>query len=89
MLQTILRKKQEIEFLDTKLNISQKRQAIRVTWGSVLNHSEFTVKTIFVIGREHFNEENEELQKEINLHKDILIGDYIDSYRNNTLKVLF
>uniref|UniRef100_A0A0R3S040 Hexosyltransferase n=1 Tax=Elaeophora elaphi TaxID=1147741 RepID=A0A0R3S040_9BILA len=61
---------------------------IRVTWGSVFNHSEFTIKTIFVIGRESFSEKNEQLQKEIKLHNDILIGDYIDSYRNNTLKFL-
>lgn len=71
------------------MSIFQKRQAIRVTWGSVLNHSEFTVKTIFVIGREPFTEENEQLQREISLHKDILVGNYIDSYRNNTLKVCF
>ncbi|VDO31813.1 unnamed protein product [Brugia timori] len=64
-----------------------KRQAIRITWGSVFNHSDFTVKTIFVIGREPFNQENKRLQKEIDLYNDILIGDYIDSYRNNTLKV--
>uniref|UniRef100_A0AAF5PKV0 Hexosyltransferase n=4 Tax=Wuchereria bancrofti TaxID=6293 RepID=A0AAF5PKV0_WUCBA len=65
-----------------------KRQAIRVTWGSVFNHSDFTVKTIFVIGREPFNQENKRLQKEIDLYNDILVGDYIDSYRNNTLKFL-
>ncbi|EFO18884.2 hypothetical protein LOAG_09610 [Loa loa] len=65
-----------------------RRQTIRVTWGSVLNHSEFTVRTIFVIGRERSSQENEKLQKEINLHKDILVGDYIDSYQNNTLKFL-
>ncbi|CAG9536913.1 unnamed protein product [Cercopithifilaria johnstoni] len=64
------------------------RQAIRLTWGSVLNHSEFTIRTIFVIGRKPLSEENEQLQEEINLHKDILVGDYIDSYRNNTLKFL-
>ncbi|VDK62489.1 unnamed protein product [Onchocerca ochengi] len=65
-----------------------KRQTIRVTWGSVLNHSEFTIRTIFVIGRESFSQKNEQLQEEINSHKDILVGDYIDSYRNNTLKFL-
>lgn len=58
-----------------------------MTWGSVLNGSEFAVKTIFVIGQEPFIQSNEQLQNEINLYGDILIGDYIDSYRNNTLKV--
>ncbi|MCP9263144.1 Hexosyltransferase [Dirofilaria immitis] len=65
-----------------------KRRTIRVTWGSILSHSGFTIKTIFVIGREFFSEENKQLQNEINLHNDILVGDYIDSYRNNTLKFL-
>ncbi|VDP15030.1 unnamed protein product [Onchocerca flexuosa] len=65
-----------------------KRQTIRATWGSVLTHSEFTIRTIFVIGRESSSQENEQLQEEINLHKDILVGDYIDTYRNNTLKFL-
>uniref|UniRef100_A0A915Q7A0 Hexosyltransferase n=1 Tax=Setaria digitata TaxID=48799 RepID=A0A915Q7A0_9BILA len=66
----------------------QKRETIRATWGSVLNHSEFTIKTVFVIGREPFGQTSKQLQEEISLHKDILVGDYIDSYRNNTLKFL-
>ncbi|VDM95033.1 unnamed protein product [Thelazia callipaeda] len=65
-----------------------KRETIRATWGSLSNYSGFTIRTVFVMGRSTFSEEDERLSKEISSYNDILMGDYLDSYRNNTLKFL-
>uniref|UniRef100_A0A915CL59 Bestrophin homolog n=1 Tax=Parascaris univalens TaxID=6257 RepID=A0A915CL59_PARUN len=49
------------------------------------------LRTIFVVGdlqREHKNKMGDVLAREADQYGDLLIGDYIDAYRNNTLKFL-
>ncbi|VDN34657.1 unnamed protein product [Gongylonema pulchrum] len=67
-----------------------KREAVRATWGLISNHSGFFIRTIFVMGRQAdvAPAALEKLRRELRLHRDVLIGNYIDSYRNNTLKFL-
>nr|XP_054764032.1 beta-1,3-galactosyltransferase 5-like [Lytechinus pictus] len=67
----------------------KRRTAIRHTWAryrdpKVLNTTHF--KTIFLIGKTS-SLLNEQIEDESEKHKDILIGDYVDSYRNLTYKV--
>ncbi|XP_071500589.1 beta-1,3-galactosyltransferase 5-like [Diadema antillarum] len=67
----------------------KRRQAIRNTWAryrdrNILNETHF--KTVFLIGRT-FPALRTLLESESEKHKDILFGDYVDSYRNLTLKV--
>ena len=67
---------------------TKRRTAIRNTWaryrsGHSLDSTHF--KTVFLLGKSSIL--TERLQLESEKHKDILFGDYIDSYRNLTLKV--
>lgn len=67
----------------------KRRTAIRNTWAryrdpKVLNTTHF--KTVFLIGKTS-PMLNEQIEAESEKHKDILIGNYIDSYRNLTYKV--
>ena len=47
------------------------------------------VKIIFVSAKSRFQSENMALQMENDRYNDIIIGDFIDSYRNLTIKSLF
>lgn len=67
----------------------QQRQAIRTTWGSVRQIEAFRVRTIFVVGRENPNAHVQSIFEEAKEFGDLLIGDFVDHYRNNTLKVRF
>uniref|UniRef100_A0AAF5RY39 Hexosyltransferase n=1 Tax=Wuchereria bancrofti TaxID=6293 RepID=A0AAF5RY39_WUCBA len=71
-----------LHFLLNEIFLVLETASNTVTWDSVFNHSDFTM-----IGRELFNQENKRPQKEIDLYNDILVGDYIGSYRNNILEI--
>ncbi|CEF63219.1 Beta-1,3-galactosyltransferase brn [Strongyloides ratti] len=62
------------------------RKAIRDTWGKQKNMLGFKIRTIFVMGNDINNKKNIEDEYEIN--QDLLVGDFIDDYRNNTLKLI-
>lgn len=67
------------------------RAAIRSTWGAVKRQSGYSLRTIFLVGdlhSEHKNKMGDVLVREADQYGDLLIGDYIDAYRNNTLKFL-
>lgn len=68
---------------------SKRRKAIRNTWARYRNPKTLNnthLKTVFLVGKSSpFLEEK--LEAENKKHKDILFGDYADSYRNLTLKV--
>uniref|UniRef100_A0A914E222 Hexosyltransferase n=1 Tax=Acrobeloides nanus TaxID=290746 RepID=A0A914E222_9BILA len=65
------------------------RNAVRSTWGSVKQHENYKIRTIFVMG--DLDDESrfrvgDTLQAEAKEHGDLLVGDFIDNYRNNTMK---
>lgn len=62
------------------------RQTIRETWGSIVREENSFVKLVFLLGNPH----NASLQTEILIesaqHQDIVQEDFIDSYRNLSIK---
>uniref|UniRef100_A0A0K0FL77 Hexosyltransferase n=1 Tax=Strongyloides venezuelensis TaxID=75913 RepID=A0A0K0FL77_STRVS len=62
------------------------REAIRDTWGKQTNILGFKIRTVFVLGNDVNNKKN--IENEYNLYKDLLVGDFVDNYRNNTLKLV-
>ncbi|TKR72704.1 hypothetical protein L596_020115 [Steinernema carpocapsae] len=66
------------------------RQAIRSTWGlsQFAQHDGVRIRTIFVMGKGSSEAEMPELQAENRDYGDLLVGDYDDTYRNNTLKFI-
>uniref|UniRef100_A0A1I7WPQ9 Hexosyltransferase n=1 Tax=Heterorhabditis bacteriophora TaxID=37862 RepID=A0A1I7WPQ9_HETBA len=67
----------------------RRREAIRNTWGQLVNMDGFEIRTIFVVGRFTDKRVEIEVRKEAEVHNDILIADMLDTYRNNTIKFLF
>ena len=64
----------------------QQRDAIRKTWG----FHRRSVQVVFIVGvARDVAAVNAALQDEMRTNTDILHVDLIDSYRNNTLKVIF
>ncbi|KAI8497176.1 Separin [Branchiostoma belcheri] len=64
------------------------RYEIRQTWGNVTEASGVTIKTVFVTGKPQSKTSQEALERENALHQDIVQGDFLDSYRNLTLKTI-
>ncbi|RUS80954.1 hypothetical protein EGW08_011274 [Elysia chlorotica] len=67
------------------------RQAIRKTWCDPTNFPqvpEHAWHCVFLIGQTKNNNHTSMLKTEKAVHQDLLIGNYMDTYRNLTLKVL-
>lgn len=64
----------------------RKRNIIRKTWGSSIHYKE--VKTIFLMGTTISKYVNMMLIRENEIMKDLVIGSFIDSYYNLTLKTI-
>ena len=76
---------------------SELRDTIRTTWGSVVNRAwphtspgrqRSKVALMFVLGRQGKGLMSTVLMRESKLHGDLLLGDFVDSYQNLTLKML-
>ena len=65
------------------------RQIIRQSWGFEHRFSDVNIRTLFLLGSRpdepHFQVR---INKENKLHKDIIQGDFYDSYYNNTIKTM-
>ncbi|KAI8497168.1 hypothetical protein Bbelb_251170 [Branchiostoma belcheri] len=64
------------------------RQAIRQTWGNESNVPGVVIKRVFAIGLPKNTSIQEDLQKENAIHRDIIQENFIDTYRNLTLKAV-
>ncbi|XP_033747706.1 beta-1,3-galactosyltransferase brn-like [Pecten maximus] len=64
------------------------RDAIRQTWGREGYLRYFNIKTVFTVGVPKDRSQIERIKNESDLVKDILQVDHIDSYFNNTLKMM-
>ena len=66
------------------------RNVIRKTWGYEKRFSDVTIKTVFLLGSTL--DKNDKLMKQVNDESkefgDIVQGDFIDSYYNNTIKTM-
>ncbi|XP_046569980.1 lactosylceramide 1,3-N-acetyl-beta-D-glucosaminyltransferase A-like [Haliotis rubra] len=65
----------------------KQRQILRTTFADGLFFLPQVVKTIFLIGRSSNTSIGNEIISEFAEHKDIVQGDFVDSYRNLTLKL--
>ncbi|XP_069482794.1 beta-1,3-galactosyltransferase 5-like [Ambystoma mexicanum] len=66
---------------------SEARQAIRTTWAAPVQ-TPYSWQTVFLIGHTSDDQVTEEIEKEQQKFGDILLGNYLDTYRNLTRKVL-
>ena len=64
------------------------RSLIRRTWGKVKVHEGKSILVRFLVGLPHTLNEENVIQKETAEYGDIIQGDFFDSYKNMTLKVL-
>lgn len=64
------------------------RTAIRKTWALQYSNSTYTWQVVFLIGRPLDVVLDWRIHNEHGIHGDILKGNYVDSYRNLTLKVM-
>ncbi|XP_052093439.1 beta-1,3-galactosyltransferase 1-like isoform X1 [Mytilus californianus] len=74
----------------SSLDHFKQRKAIRETWGNSAENE--SVKLVFLVGtwlQSRFSKINITFSKEISTYKDIVQGDFIDSYRNLTLKSIY
>ncbi|TRY63459.1 hypothetical protein TCAL_03628 [Tigriopus californicus] len=65
------------------------REVIRKTWGFERRFSDVEIRTVFLLGqRPEQLHLKDRVMEEYKKHKDILQGDFYDSYFNNTLKTM-
>ncbi|XP_077982035.1 beta-1,3-galactosyltransferase 1-like [Glandiceps talaboti] len=64
------------------------REAIRQTWGKTQNISQRKVITLFLIGNTIDHKMKAIVKRENEEYDDIIMGDFIDSYHNLTLKII-
>ena len=69
----------------SKLQNLRQRRAIRSTWTMM---SDTRVKHIFLVGQSFNTTLNELIIQESKLYKDIIQGDFVDTYFNLTMKIL-
>lgn len=67
----------------------ERRQAIRETWGFERRFSDVGIRTVFLLGSRPGNVElQRRVEEEAADHGDIVQGDFVDAYYNNTIKTL-
>ncbi|XP_044759994.1 beta-1,3-galactosyltransferase brn-like [Coccinella septempunctata] len=64
----------------------RRRNIIRKTWGSPVHYE--SVKTVFLVGETTSKSVNMMVVRENEILKDLVLGNYIDSYYNLTLKTM-
>lgn len=63
----------------------EQRKTIRETWGSVV-HSDHSVRLVFLMGRTLDVKFSEQISKESHKYRDIVQEDFLDSYKNLSIK---
>ncbi|CAM1291699.1 B3GALT4 (predicted) [Pycnogonum litorale] len=67
---------------------NRKRDVIRRTWGDTLLYPEIKMLVRFFIGRSSNGSEHRMVLEEAHEHGDMVVQDYVDSYRNLSRKVI-
>ncbi|CAJ0953531.1 unnamed protein product, partial [Mesorhabditis belari] len=75
-------------FIHTAPFAFNRRETIRQTWGNKIWQEKFGFKTVFVLGTSKFPDENDQMNREKAQNDDILQFDFIEHYRNLTIKQL-
>jgi hypothetical protein len=87
----LTRRKSILIIVKTAPHRLQNRDAIRAAWGKAKQFSNFRIRTIFVMGKMNSKEletYGNTLEAEQKQFGDLLVGDFIDGYRNNTFKLM-
>lgn len=73
----------------------KERQSVRSTYGVLAKGGQWpgkpmpaSVRLVFLLGKPPSEEERKRIEDESRKYGDLLVGDFVDSYRNLTLKVL-
>jgi hypothetical protein len=78
-----------VYIVKSALDHFKRREVIRKTWGYEKRFSDVTIKTVFLLGSTETDPElMSRIQKESNDFRDIIQGNFIDSYYNNTIKTM-
>jgi hypothetical protein len=67
---------------------AERRRILRSTWLNGTLFSEQIIATVFIMGRSERQSVNENVKAEALTHRDIIQGDFTDSYKNLTLKAV-
>ena len=78
-----------IYLVKSSMDHFEKRQAIRETWGYERRFSDVEIRTVFLLGSRPGDVDLQaKIESEYQGHRDLVQGDFVDSYYNNTLKTL-
>ncbi|RWS30775.1 Beta-1:3-galactosyltransferase 1-like protein [Leptotrombidium deliense] len=73
-------------FIHSAPNNFNKRQSIRRTWGNESNFNDDKIRVVFTLGAVGDTSVQRLIEKENNDYKDIVQGNFLDSYRNLSYK---
>lgn len=64
------------------------RRDVRDTWGSVTSYRDKRIRTVFMMGHSKYTDNGlqQELLKENTIYGDIVVGDFVEHFRNQTYK---
>lgn len=77
-----------VYIVKSAMNHFKQRSIIRQTWGYEKRFSDVVIKTVFLLGSSDDNDLMQQIKDEYDEFQDIIQGDFIDSYYNNTLKTM-
>ena len=66
----------------------EQRQAIRQTWGNQRRFSDVEIRRVFLLGTGFDPDIQRQIDLEDKMYSDIVQADFVDDYRNNTLKTM-
>ena len=75
-------------FVKSAVTHFDKRAAIRNSWGGKTSLKDIRIHTLFTLGASKDIETQDKIRKENSRYKDLIQGDFIDAYFNNTIKTL-
>ena len=75
-------------YVHTAVHNVERRTIIRSTWARRGLFKEDITRLVFLMGRPKDKDEEEIVQKEGAVHRDLVVGDFTDHYKNLTLKAI-
>ncbi|XP_041356771.1 beta-1,3-galactosyltransferase 1-like [Gigantopelta aegis] len=66
----------------------EKRRLLRETWASVNTFHNLTIRTVFFLGKPNSASDQKKIRIEAAAYGDIVQGDFIDSFKNKSMKAL-
>ena len=89
--QYVCRSSKDLDLLILVISASEHfhtRHVVRTTWGDVKNYPNHQIRVVFLLGLSNNDSVNAQINKENSANKDIVQGNFNDSYRNLTHKAV-